>query len=165
MRDERENSKFARIKGRKQKDFGMRESERRRELGDWGEQKALDLLKRDSGFKCARDVNEQTHNHPFGDIYAERGYERFLIGVKTRNMYQVNGELNCDYNIRRKGADVHSVAQRYKADLGWVAIQVIPEQQTFNAYFGTITQIDRRFSIPMRPPTRDNSICPSGTER
>ena len=133
----------------------MRESERRKQLGGWGEEKALDLLKRSgSGFKNAKDVNEQTHNHPFGDIFSELRSERFLIGVKTRNMYQVSGELNCDYNIRKKGADVHSVAEQYKADLGWITIQVIPEQQTFNAYFGSITQIEElkeRFSIPMRP--------------
>jgi len=63
----------------------MRESERRKALGDWGEAKALELMKRaGSGFANARDVNAQTHNHPFGDIYAERGNARFLIGVKTR---------------------------------------------------------------------------------
>jgi hypothetical protein len=83
--------------------FAMRESERRKQLGGWGEEKALDLLKRSgSVFKNAKDVNEQTHNHPFGDILSELRSERFLIGVKTRNMYQVSGELNCDYNIRKK---------------------------------------------------------------
>lgn len=133
----------------------LTESERQKALGDWGEEKALELLKRPgSGFKNARDVNKETHNHPFGDIFAERGRARLLLGVKTRNMYRVSGTLNGEYNIRKKGADVLSIARRYKADLGWVAIQVIPEQQTFNAYFGTIAEIDKskeRFSIPMRP--------------
>jgi hypothetical protein len=133
----------------------VRESERRKALGDWGEAKALELMKRaGSGFVNARDVNAQTHNHPFGDIYAERSNARFLIGVKTRCMYQKCGDLNQTYNVRRKGHDVAAVARPYKADLGWVAIQVVPELQTFNAYFGTITQIDdrgERFSIPMQP--------------
>ena len=69
-------------------------------------------------------------------------------------MYQVSGKLNGEYNIRKKGADVLSIARRYNADLGWVAIQVIPERQTFNAYFGTIAEIEEskeRFSIPMKP--------------
>lgn len=133
----------------------MTESERRKALGDWGEAKALELMNRsESGFANARDVNAQTHNHPFGDIYAERGSARFLIGVKTRCMYQKCGDLNPTYNVRKKGHDVASVARPYKADLGWVAIQVVPELQIFNAYFGTIAQIEdrgERFSIPMQP--------------
>jgi hypothetical protein len=133
----------------------MTETERRKALGDWGEAKALELMKRSgSSFANARDVNAQTHNHPFGDIYAERGSARFLIGVKTRCMYQKSGDLNPTYNVRKKGHDVAAVARPYKADLGWVAIQVVPEIQTFNAYFGTIAQIEdrgERFSIPMQP--------------
>jgi hypothetical protein len=123
----------------------MTESERRKALGNWGEAKALELMKRPgSGFVNPRDVNAQTHNHPFGDIYAERGTARFLIGVKTRCMYQKCGAPNPTYNVRKKGRDVAAVARPYKADLGWVAIQVIPEVQTFNAYFGTIAQIEDR---------------------
>jgi hypothetical protein len=41
-----------------------------------------------------------------------------------------------------------------QAELAWVAIQVVPELQTFNAYFGTIAQIEEvkeRFSIRMKP--------------
>jgi hypothetical protein len=157
----------------------MRESERRKSLGDWGEARALELMKRaGSGFAHARDVNVQTHNHPFGDIYAERGSQYFLIGVKTRCMYQKCGDLNPTYNVRKKGHDVAAVARPYKADLGWVAIQVIPELQTFNAYFGTIAQIEdrgERFSIPMQPQRTsgyvrlgrrdefDSAICPEWT--
>jgi hypothetical protein len=47
-----------------------------------------------------------------------------------------------------------AIGKRYNAVLAWVAIQVIPELQTFNAYFGTIGQIQERkerFSIPMKP--------------
>ncbi len=133
----------------------MRESDRRKALGDWGEAKALELMKRaGSGFASARDVNAQIYNHPFGDIYAERGNARFLIGVKTRCMYQKCGDLNLTYNVRKKGRDVAAVARQHEADLGWVAIQVVPELQTFNAYFGTVIQIEdrgERFSIPMQP--------------
>jgi len=133
----------------------MRESERRKALGDWGEAKAVELLNRPgSGFTQARDVNAQTHNHPFGDIYAEHGPSRVLIGVKTRCMYQKSGALNETYNVKKKGHDVLAVAQRYNAELAWVALQVIPELQTFNAFYGTIAQIEEqkeRFSIRMKP--------------
>ncbi len=39
-------------------------------------------------------MNTETVNHPFGDICAERGKARYVIGVKTRNKYQANGLLN-----------------------------------------------------------------------
>jgi len=133
----------------------MRESERRKALGDWGEAKALELMSRlGSGFSRARDVNAETHNHPFGDIYAEHGQSRVLIGVKTRCMYQKSGPLNETYNVKKKGHDVLAIARRYNAELAWIAIQVIPELQTFNAYYGTIAQIEEqkeRFSIRMKP--------------
>jgi hypothetical protein len=133
----------------------MRESERRKALGDWGEKKAFDLLKA-AGFSNVRDVNAETHNHPFGDIYAERSGKRYLVGVKTRNKYQnqEGGPLNATYNVKKRGADMQSLGRRYNADLAWVAIAVIPEEKTFSAYFGTITQIEEsaeRFSIPMKP--------------
>jgi hypothetical protein len=131
----------------------MKESERRKALGDWGEKKAIDLLKR-AGFSNVKDMNAETHNHPFGDIYAERGGMRYLVGVKTRNKYQESGPLNATYNVKKRGVDVQSLGRRYNADLAWVAIAVIPEEQTFSAYFGTIAQIEEsteRFSIQMKP--------------
>ena len=133
----------------------MTETERRKALGDWGEAKAIELLKRHgSGFANVRDINAETANHPVGDVYAERSKVSLVIGVKTRNMYQTSGPLNATYNVLRKGFDIDAIGRRYNADLAWVAIQVIPELQTFNAYFGTIDQIQEakeRFSIPMKP--------------
>ena len=133
----------------------LTDNERRKALGDWGEQKALELLNRGgSGFSKIRDINAESANHPFGDIYAERGKVRFVIGVKARNRYQASGPLNPTYNVRKKGYDIDAIARRYDAVLAWIAIQTIPELQTFNAYFGTINQIQEakeRFSIPMRP--------------
>ncbi|BCH27961.1 hypothetical protein [Mesorhizobium sp. L-8-3] len=130
----------------------LTERERTKLLGIWGEHKALALLAR-AGFSTVRDVNAETFNHPFGDIYAERAGERYLIGVKTRNKYQVNGSLNPTYNVRKKGADVLAIARPYKAQLAWVTVQVIPERQVFWSYFGTIALIEdrgERFSIPMQ---------------
>jgi hypothetical protein len=127
--------------------------QRKRALGDWGEKKAINLLKR-AGFRNVRDVNAEAPNHPFGDIYAERATVRYLIGVKTRNKYQASGLINPTYNVRKRGVDVDAIAQRHNAILAWVAIPVIPEEQSFSAYFGTISQIEdagERFSIPMRP--------------
>jgi hypothetical protein len=126
--------------------------ERRQALGKWGEKKALVLLE-NAGFKDVRDVNAETHNHPFGDIYAKRR-SGFVIGVKTRNRFQKRGVLNDSFNVQKKGFDIQSIGKQYDAVLAWVAIQVIPELQSFNAYFGTIKQIQERkerFSIPLKP--------------
>jgi len=66
------------------------------------------------------------------------------------------------------GFDIWAIGKRYNADLAWVAIQVIPELQTFNAYFGTIKQIQERkerFSIPMKPDEiRDHGYERLGVE-
>ncbi len=135
--------------------------QRKRALGDWGERKAADLLKR-AGFLEVRDMNAESANHPFGDIFAERDGVRYLIGVKTRNRYQVSGLINPTYNVRKRGADVEAVARRHSAALAWVAIAVIPEEQTFSAFFGTIVQIDgdgERYSIPMQPEQTARYEC------
>lgn len=134
---------------------------RKRALGDWGERKAVDLLKR-AGFQNVRDMNAESANHPFGDIFAERDGMRCLIGVKTRNKYQVSGLINPTYNVRKRGADVRAIARRHSATLAWVAIAVIPEGQTFSAFFGTIAQIEdagERFSIPMQPQQTARYEC------
>lgn len=135
--------------------------QRLRALGDWGEQKAVVLLER-SGFGEIRELNTTSPNHPFGDIYATRGGERYLIGVKTRNKYQVSGLLNPTYNVRKRGVDVKAIARQHGAILSWVAISVIPEERSFSAYFGTIEKIEdrgERFSIPMKPEQTSEYEC------
>jgi hypothetical protein len=104
-----------------------------------------------AGFVDVHDVNEETHNHPFGDLFGIRHERRFLISVKTRNP-QSNGRSNPSFNIKKKSRDLTGLATDYKAELAWVAIQVLPKLQKFSAYFGTIEQITEekdRFSIPM----------------
>jgi len=134
---------------------------RLRSLGNWGEQKALALLAR-AGFSDVRELNREFPNHPFGDICATHGGKRYLIGVKTRNKYQVSGLINPTYNVRKRGVDVGAIAGRHQATLAWVAISVVPEEQRFSAYFGTIAQIEdrgERFSIPMRPEQTSGYEC------
>jgi hypothetical protein len=132
-----------------------------RELGKWGEQKAIAVLKR-AGFDDVRELNSEFPNHPFADIRATRGGKIYVIGVKTRNKYQLSGLLNPTYNIRKKGADVGAIARKHGAVLAWVAISVIPEERKFSAYFGTIDEIQEggeRFSIPMMPERLKGYEC------
>jgi Holliday junction resolvase len=122
-------------------------------LGGWGEEKASKLLKR-AGFRSVRNLNSEIPNHLFADIYAERGDERFIIGVKTRNRLTAAGKLNPSYNVRKKGKDLSGIAARYKAIPAWIAIQVEAEKQKCSAFFGTMAQIavqGERYSIPMTP--------------
>jgi hypothetical protein len=107
--------------------------ERLRSLGNWGEKKAIDLLRR-AGFTNVTELNTKFPNHQFGDICAERADGVYLIAVKTRNKYQTNGLLNPTFNVRERGVDVWAIAQRYSAEPAWVAISCIPEQQKFSAY-------------------------------
>jgi hypothetical protein len=135
--------------------------QRLRALGDWGEQKGAELLKR-VGFTDVRELNTEFPKHPFGDICAMRNGVRYLIGIKTRNKYQVSGFLNPTYNVRKRGINVQAIAQAQQAILAWVAISVVPEAQTFSAYFGRLEQIqDRgeRFSIPMNPEQTSRYEC------
>jgi hypothetical protein len=135
--------------------------QRLRALGDWGERKAVELLKR-AGFTDIQELNSEFRNHPFGDVCATRGGVRYLIGVKTRNKYQTSGLLNPTYNVRKRGAEVGAIARRHRAVSAWMAISVIPETQTFSTYFGTLAQIEEsgeRFSIPMLPKHVANYEC------
>jgi hypothetical protein len=139
--------------------------ERTQQLGDWGEQKTLLLLTR-AGFSNIRDLNKPAH-HPFADVYAERRSTRYLIGVKTRNKFQVSGLLNPTYNVKKKGADVRTIAARYGAELAWVAIQIVPELHVLWSYFGTVEQIEEngeRFSIPMRASDTVRYECLANNE-
>ena len=131
----------------------LSDRERTKALGLWGEKTAITLLQK-AGFDLVKDMNAEYSNHPFGDIYAERKGTRYMIGVKTRNKHQASGPLNATYNVRKRGANVALIAKRHNAILAWVAIQTIPEEQTYCAYFGTIFQIEdrgERLSIPMQP--------------
>lgn len=116
---------------------------RTRALGAWGEEKASKLLKK-AGFRSVLNLNTEKANHLFADIYAERGDERFIIGVKTRNKQTAEGKLNSCYNILKKGKDVRALATGYKAVPAWVAIQIEAETQKCSAFFGTMAQITER---------------------
>jgi hypothetical protein len=116
-------------------------------LGRWGELKSLVLLER-AGFANVRDLNAPTPHHPFADVLADQNGKPYIVGVKTRCKFKDDGRLNDYYNMVKRGADLAAIAARYKAQPAWVTIQVIPELQTFSAFFGKLTT--ERLSVPMR---------------
>jgi hypothetical protein len=121
-------------------------------LGRWGELKSLALLER-AGFTNVRDLNHPTPHHPFADVLAHKSGEPYIIGVKTRCKFKDDGRVNDSYNMIKRGADVAAIAARYNAQPAWVTIQVIPELQTFSAFFGRLGT--ERLSVPMRPRDTD----------
>lgn len=129
----------------------MRVSDRSKALGNWGEQKALMLLKR-AGFELVRDLNTEMANHPFADAFAARDPEKYIVGVRTRNKYTAAGPLNSPYNVCTKGVDLSWLESRYDARLACLALQVDVEAQLFSAFFATLAQVNElgiRYSIPM----------------
>lgn len=131
----------------------MSDVKRRRALGCWGEKKAAELFGR-AGFLYVRDLNSDAANHPFADVFAERGGERFIVGVKTRNKYTAAGPLNAAYNVCKKGSDLSDLASRYGARLACLAVQVNVEVQSFSAFFVPMSELTAggsRYSIPMTP--------------
>ena len=133
---------------------------RTKALGNWGEKKIPELLKR-AGFGSVRDFNSERANHPFADFYAERG-DNYVIGAKTRNKRTAAGPLNSPYNVCKKGMDLSVIASMYSANLACVAVQVDAEAQSFSAFFATMDQITEggaRYSIPMTPQATGHYEC------
>jgi hypothetical protein len=127
--------------------MNLTEHARRNALGHWGELKSLVLFER-AKFANIRYLNDPNPHHPFADVLAHKNGEPYIVGVKTRCKFKDDGRLNDYYNMAKSGADVDAIAARYNAQPAWVTIQVIPELQTFSAFFGKLTT--ERLSVPMR---------------
>lgn len=156
--------------------------ERTKALGRYGEKITMGLLE-SAGFTAVRYMGAY---HPFADYYAERKGHRFIISVRTRNMYLKNAnsrdgklKINPCYNICKKTTDVRQIANIHNAEPAWITIQVDAEAQSYSAYFGTIADLNakgERYSVPMTPDCtagydslasdwRDLEIKPEWTNR
>jgi len=123
-------------------------TDRRKILGDRGEQIAQELL-RENGFEKIRNLNDIYPNHRFGDFLAERDGRRYLISVKTRNACTQAGSLNPAYNLQKRTEDVNALCELYLAEPAWITIQIFADTGRCNAFFGTIAELDSPFSVPM----------------
>ncbi len=129
-------------------------------LGDLGEKIAIDVISRpQNGFVNVRNLNVEHPNHPYVDLYAERDGEKYVISVKTRRKYRINGKLNDNYNLVEKSKSVPGEefelvkewANKYNAIAAWAVIA--GEASVFSVYFGFFASIQDagRYSIPMKP--------------
>lgn len=159
--------------------------ERISKIGRLGETLAEERLKA-AGFKDVQNLNRAI-NFPFADLIAELSGRRYLISVKSRNEFQANGKLNPCYNavkfnntvVRALQAEgkseseitaiiweaVDGLAQQQNASPAWIAVPMRPQESSYSAYFGEVSLIRHRRSIPVLPSdrVRYTELAPLGT--
>jgi hypothetical protein len=124
-----------------------KEAARKKSLGELGELFALKALV-DQRFDRIRNLNDLKMNERFADIVAEKDGERFVISVKARNKYQVNGKLNTRYNLGSNAYEKAKYAEeKYNAKAFWIAVQF--DVSSFSIYFGSIESLKKSKAIPV----------------
>jgi hypothetical protein len=124
---------------------------RKQELGDYGEDRARELLLR-KGFDL---VEKMPKKFPFFDLMVKRGARRLLISVRTRNKFRADGALKTDnYNLYTKRGHFEAaekIAKFFGAKIHWVAVTVDTKAKTFSAYTGNVSELPSPNYIPMHP--------------
>jgi hypothetical protein len=139
----------------------MKNHIRAKALGNFGEALAATLLV-ETGFVAVRNLNCDSMNYPYGDLYAVKGGVNYIISVRTRNKLQRNGRLNSAYNFRKKSADVEAIAANLNATPAWLTIQIDVGAQRYWAYFGTMAELNvqgDRYSVSMSERATAEYIC------
>lgn len=114
----------------------IKEAARKKSLGELGELFAIKTLV-DNHFDKIRNLNDTHMNEAFADIYCEKDNKKFIISVKARNKYQLNGELNSRYNLGINAYEKAKLtAEKYEAEPYWLAIQF--DMHDYSVYFGTL---------------------------
>lgn len=124
----------------------IKEAKRKRSLGELGELFAIKALV-DSEFDRIRNLNDERFNYPFFDLSAEKNGEKFLISVKTRNKYQIDGKLNSYYKLGPKSKMYASSALSEGFVPCWLSVQF--DDEVYSVYLGKIFDLGDRNSIPM----------------
>jgi hypothetical protein len=141
---------------------GVTKRTREQELGDFGEESALRLLKHRFD-----EIEKMPRNFPFFDLMAKRGTRRVLITVRTRNKFTAKGKLKkSDYNLYTKPGHFDSaskVATFFGAEIVWVAVTVdtYTKTKTFCAYTGDVDRSKPPLPdyIPMHPDDVPKHEC------
>ena len=124
-----------------------KEAARKKSLGELGELFALKALV-DQKFDKIRNLNDQKMNEKFADIVCEKDGVRYVISVKARNKYQINGKLNTRYNLGSNANNKASYAEeKYKAKAYWLAVQF--DSTSYSIYFGSLEELNGSKAIPV----------------
>ena len=114
------------------------------DLGRIGEALAVQLLERNRFTSICR----LGPNHPYADLLAERGGERFAISVKARNKWErpiapsTIPVLNKRYKLGNAKNCLEFALQaekKYNATAAWLTIAF--ERKTYDAYFSTLRML------------------------
>ena len=133
--------------------------ERWKKLGNLGEWLAEVLLKK-SGFTKVRNLNKESSNETYADIYAVKNKVAYIISVKTRNKYENNGRLNSRYKL---GKDCYQCAMsaesKYRAKAAWITIAIDVGKGTYDAYFGLLSILGCNTGVLMTREATNSYDC------
>jgi len=120
---------------------------RKKSLGELGELFAIKTLV-DYHFDKIRNLNDDHMNEPFADILCEKENAKFIISVKARNMYQLNGKINNRYNLGSNAYENAKLAEKkFNAIAYWMAIQF--DYNTYSVFFGSLKCLNGSKAIPI----------------
>ncbi len=123
---------------------------RAKKLGEIGEALAEQILQ-NAGFTKIQNLNRIRKNFPFGDLYAERNSQKYVISVKSRNRFEAR---TCKLNSRYKlGKHCYKHAANAQAEFSAVpAFLAIPLFSKFySAYFAPLSVLRGSRGIGMTP--------------
>ena len=124
-----------------------KEAARKKSLGELGELFALKALV-DQQFDKIRNLNDQKMNEKFADIICEKDGIKYVVSVKARNKFQINGKLNTRYNLGSNAYEKAKYAEeKYKAKAYWLAVQF--DSNSFSIYFGSLDELNNSKAIPV----------------
>lgn len=125
----------------------QKEAMRKKSLGELGELFAIKTLI-DHHFDKIRNINDDHMNEAFTDIICEKDNQKYVISVKARNMYQVNGKINNRYNL---GSNVYGKAkvaeEKYSGIAYWMAIQF--DFHHYSVFWGSLESLNGSKAIPI----------------
>lgn len=127
--------------------INAKEASRKKSLGELGELFAIKTLV-DNEFDKIRNINDDHMNEAFADIVCEKNGARYVISVKARNKFQLDGKLNSRYNL---GTNAYEKARSAEFKHGgiahWMAIQF--DLHEYSVYFGSMSELDSARAIPI----------------
>lgn len=124
-----------------------KEAARKKSLGELGELFAIKALV-DAEYDKIRNLNDVHMNEAFADIYCEKDDKKYVISVKARNKYQLDGKLNSRYSLGTNAYEkAATTAQKYDAEPYWMAIQF--DEHSYSVYMGSLACLDGANAIPV----------------
>ena len=124
-----------------------KEAARKKSLGELGELFAIKALV-DNEFDRIRNLNDRQLNEPFADIECEKGGRKYIVSVKARNKFQLDGKLNTRYNLGTNAYDKAAASEKkFNAKAHWMAIQF--DKKSYSIYFGTLEELKGKNAIPV----------------